>query len=249
MRAPIAILLVALCSVTRAGDIATERTQVATSAVIVAISQINDAIEGFTQEIRDFEERAQELLDLRNLADVDALRDLFEIYEDIAAVIQEGDAMAHNIADLETWFRERFETYEDYYRYIEEAGEIDEADVLERVRRWQRTHRSTIENTLQAHGIQAAEIDTAEERLALLQRKSRNAEGRMQALQVGQEIATEQIKQLHGLKEILMEQSNLHASYFAAKVAMEADAQAQESWLHRELGQTILGNGVGARLP
>ena len=121
--------------------------------------------------------------------------------------------------------------------------------MLARVRRWQQTHRSTIENTLQAHGIQAAEIDTAQERLALLQEKSRTAEGRMQALQVGQEIATEEIKQLHGLKEIMMEQSNLHASYFAAKVAMEADTQAQETWLHRELGQTILGNGVGATLP
>lgn len=245
----ISIPLVLYGTVLHAGDIATERTQVATGAVIAAISEISAGIEEFTGRIEAFEDLAHQTLREQDLVDVDAFGDLFDTFEDIADVIQEGDAMAHNIGDLEGWFREHFETYDDYYRHIADKGEIDEADVLERIKGWQQSHRSTIENTLEAHGIQAAEIDTAEERLAMLQQKSRTAQGRMQALQVGQEIATEEIKQLHGLKELMMEQSNLHASYFATKVAMEADEQARETWLHRELGQTILGNGVGAEMP
>ena len=67
----------------------------------------------------------------------------------------------------------------------------------------------------------------------------------MQALQVASEIAGEEIQQLNALKEIIMEQSNLHASYFATKAAMDADAEAQSSWMRRDLMPTVVGDEVG----
>jgi conjugal transfer/entry exclusion protein len=65
----------------------------------------------------------------------------------------------------------------------------------------------------------------------------------MKVLQIGQEIATEELKQLHSLKEIMMEQSNLHGSYFAMKQSMQAQKEAVDTWTNRDLGlPTVVGD-------
>ena len=65
----------------------------------------------------------------------------------------------------------------------------------------------------------------------------------MEALQIGQEVATEELKQLHSLKEIMMEQGNLHGSYFAMKQSMQAEKEAVDTWVNRDVGQpTVLGD-------
>ncbi len=249
MRQTVLLCLVLCVTPVYAGDIATERTQAATGVIIGYLTWINETISEYTDMIAEFEAAAYSLMEAADWFDVDAIDDVFAIYEDIEEVIQAGDALAHTAADAEQWFEDRYKTYEDYYTFIADRGYIDEEPVLDRLRQWNNTHRSTIRNTMEAHGIHADQIGKAEDRLKLLQEKSRTAEGRMQALQVGQEIAAEEIKQLHGLKEILMEQSNLHSSYFAAKAAMEADQDAHAEYLTRELMPTIVGNEVGAILP
>ena len=128
-------------------------------------------------------------------------------------------------------------------------GELNEVGMRQKFQAWNETHMDTITNTLQAHGIHADQIDTAQERLEVLQGMSRTADGRMQAIQIGQEIATEEIKQLHQLKEIIMEQSNLHASYFAVRQAMQSEKEAANTWIQRDASPTILGNETGLPLP
>lgn len=138
---------------------------------------------------------------------------------------------------------ERFSTYEVYLDKLRTDGRIDEADIRQKFRDWSQTHRDTIRNTLVAHGMHAQEVDDAEARLQTLQTMSRTANGRMEALQIGQEVATEELKQLHSLKEIMMEQGNLHGSYFAMKQSMQAEKEAVDTWVNRDVGQpTVLGD-------
>lgn len=249
MRKP-ALLVLALASIgAQAGDIATERTQAASAALLTFLTDVNSQIKEFTDQIAEFEEDAGLVMEAGSWAEVDAIDNVFEIFRNIEAIIQEGDALAHTAQDSERFFRERYDDYTGFYDELTERGYIDKQSVLDRLKTWNNTHRSTIMNTLRAHGIHADEIVTAEQRLALLEEKSRTAKGRMQALQVGQELAGEQIKQMHGLKEILMEQSNLHSSYFAYVAATQADQEAHGEYLRREIMPTIIGNEVGAILP
>ena len=241
----VAVALVASAGSAHAGDIATERTQAATMAVITAIRNTNEAIEGFSKDIRALEDLAS--LKVRRIGDLPAVQDVFEVFSQIEQAYEEGVALAHTVDDVEAFFEERYDTYEEYLRAIENVGRIDDAQIRDRLERWNRTHLATIRGTLKAHGIHAEQIDSAKDRLALLQEKSRTAEGRMQVLQIGQEIATEEVRQLHELKSIVMEQSNLHATYFAFKQSQQADESAQAEWILRDLGTTIVGNESGAR--
>ena len=242
--ASIVIMLFLGPALVLAGDIATERTQATTMAIITAIRNINEGIEQFSGEIKALEEIAQRPFE--DLDDLTAVENLFEVFGQIEQAYEEGVALAHTMEDVEDFFTERYETYEQYLTAIEEVGFIDDGQIRQRLERWNRTHLATIRGTLKAHGIHADQIDSAKNRLALLQQKSRTAEGRMQALQIGQEIATEEVRQLHELKSIVMEQSNLHATYFAFKQSQQADEAAQAEWMNRDLGRTIVGNEVGA---
>ena len=246
---PALIVLMLTFASAQAGDIATERTQAASAALLTFLTDVNSQIQEFTDQIADFEEKAGVAMEAGDWIDVDAIDNVFEIFRGIEALIQEGDALAHTAQDSEQFFRDRYDDYTGFYDELTTRGYIDKQPVMERLQTWNNTHRSTIMNTMRAHGIHADEIVTAEQRLSLLQEKSRTAAGRMQALQVGQELAGEQIKQMHGLKEILMEQSNLHSSYFAYVAATRADQEAHGECLHREIMPTIIGNEVGAILP
>ncbi len=243
------LVLVLATTSARAGDIATERTQAASAALLTFLTDVNSKIQEFTDQIAEFEENAGTVMEATEWEGVDALDNVFETFRGIEALIQQGDALAHTAQDSERFFRERYDDYTGFYDELTTRGYIDRQPVMERLQTWNNTHRSTIMNTLRAHGIHADEIVTAEQRLTLLQEKSRTAQGRMQALQVGQELAGEQIKQMHGLKEILMEQSNLHSSYFAYVAATRADQEAHSEYLHRKIMPTIIGNEVGAILP
>lgn len=236
-----ALYIFAISSLVSAGDIATERTQAATGAIITTISQINREIQNITQTIRQVEEMANAPHLLLNT--IPGVNDIFTIFDNVEAVITAGEGLAHTATDLETFVENRFGTYEIYLDKLRTDGRIDVADLRTKFRNWSQTHRDTIRNTLVAHGMHADEVDNAELRLQHLQTLSRSADGRMKALQIGQEIATEELKQLHSLKEIIMEQSNLHGSYFAMKQSMQSQKEAVDTWINRDVGQpTVLGN-------
>jgi len=225
------------------GDIATERTQAATGVVITLISQINEKIKDITGLIHRVEELANAANPRILLDSIPGVSEIFAMFDDIQNTITAGEAIAHSAANLERLVTDRFGTYETYLNAIRTDGAINPLDMQTKFRNWSQTHQDTIKNTLMAHGIHAREVDNAELRLQRLQSLSRSADGRMKALQIGQEIATEELKQLHGLKEIIMEQSNLHGSSFAMKQSMEAQKEAVDTWTNRDVGQpTVLGD-------
>jgi len=214
------------------------------------IYDMNQKIAEFSELVSEYEKTASKLKGLADWSGVDSIDDVFDTYRQIEGVIQQGNAFAHSTANTDQWFRDNYDTYDAYYNEIANRGFIDEQPVMDRIDGWTETHRSTIMNVLKAHGIHADQVDTAEQRLSLLQDQSRTAEGRMQALQVGQEIAAEEIKQLHGLKEIMMEQSDLQSSYLSFKVSLDSEKRAHGEWIRRQVGNgTIIGNEVGAILP
>ncbi len=247
MKSLISIISLSLMSpIVFAGDIATERTQAATGIIVAKIQEISNTISEAETAIKDFEQLAQNRIGALVGGDfslIPGVGDVFAILRNIETVVAEGEALAHTYGDLETFMRDRYGSYQTFFDVVSAKGMIDRVDMNTRFEKWSTTHLDTIKNTLKAHGMHTADVATAEARLETLQNLSRSADGRMQALQIGQEIAVEEIKQIHSLKEIIMEQSNMHASYFAMKQSMKAEKEAFDSWINRDLGlPTIIGN-------
>ena len=63
--------------------------------------------------------------------------------------------------------------------------------------------------------------------MAQLNAMGNNAQGRMQALQVGAQIANQQVQQMQKLRQLVMSQMNMQANYMAAEAAKDAAKQAR----------------------
>jgi len=228
-----------------AGDIATERTQATTMGIITWLNTATQEIQGIVAEIEGFEETAGELL--RDAAhDLLPIEDIFELMAEAERILETGNQMAYSADGLEDFMQEKFKTYGDYLQAIRDDGGIIRESFENRFKEWNSNHRTAIRQIMASHNFHADQIETSQARLETLQELSRTATGRMQAAQVGHKVAIEQVKQIHELRSIIMEQSNLHASFFAHKQAMEAEQSAATEYLvERREGHGVVDTDNG----
>lgn len=232
------------------GDIATERTQAASSLILGGIQWATDALKTATQAIETWETRAADLINQATAGFQMLTADnVLALATELQPIIEAGEALAHTAADLEVTMNQKFKTYDDYLQVIGDEitahGELHKPDFERRFREWNDTHRDTIKNTLKAHGLHAEKLMDKHTRVEELKRLSTSATGRMQALQAGHQIAVEEVKQLNELQQILMEQSNLHASYFSMKQAMDAETEAVSKIRREKAMPTSTIDGTG----
>ena len=226
----------------RSGDIATERTQAANGGILTIISAIDAAIQDATEYIKEYEELARLSINQASnfdLIDIPGAQEVIDKLVQMEDTIRQGEAVVHSTLQLEDLMKEKYKTYDEYYDIIADLdgdgiGRRAE-DFTERFKGWSETHNQTIRNILKSHGLQAEQYDTERARFETLKRLSQTSDGRMQALQIGNEIATEELLQLTNLREISMEQTDLHANYFAMKRAAESEEVAFSEWTHKVL--------------
>ena len=236
-----------LGTLTYAGDIATERTQAATLGIITFLQTATNEINDTVGKIQTLENQAGALIAQiqGGIAGLPVVQDLFQILNGVQNVIETGTGLAYSATNLEAFMRQRFDSYDNYLGQIQADGGIIRASFEQRFKEWNDGQRDAIRNIMKAHKIYADDINTEQARLQTLERLSLNSDGRMQALQVGHQIAIEEVKQMHKLREILMEQSNLHASYFATKQAMEAEKEAADTFITERTQVVPIDDGKG----
>lgn len=217
------------------GDIATERTQAATLGVITTLQTATSKIQETVDRINTLENTAGELVrDIPGMVErIPGVEDVFVLMREIESVIEAGTDLAYSSDNLETFMLDRFQTYDDYLQAIIDDGGIIRASFETRFKDWNSGHRDAIRSIMKAHGIHSDALATEETRLQTLASLSSESEGRMQAAQIGHQIAIEEVKQIHKLRELMMEQNNLHASYFATKQAMDAEREATTEYITR----------------
>lgn len=247
----------------KAGDIATESTQWANGGFMLMVQQISAKIQDAQEAIRIIEDAMS--MDVQGLiGQMPGAQPIIDLLNQVEGVIAQGRALAHTSAGLEQKMIDRFKSYEDYLADLgsgaatilnqgttpilnaqgAQVNGMSREAYVERYKEWSATNDKTIRNILKAHGMQAGQFNTEKARFETLQTMSRNSEGRMQALQIGNEIANEQLLQMQKLREIMMEQSSLHASYFAKKRAQEAEDAARATISTQRLNVLSITDGV-----
>jgi len=241
------LLLIFTSGHARAGDIATERTQAATMGVVTILQTVTAEIQGIVTEIERLEGVAGSLINQipGGIANLPVVDDVFVLLDQVETVMEAGTGLAYSADNLEQFMLARFQTYDDYLTAIRNDNGIIKQNFETRFRDWNTGHRDAIRTIMKAHGIHANQIATEQSRLQTLERLSRTSQGRMQAIQVGHQIAIEEVKQMHVLRELLMEQSNLHASYFATKQAMDAEREATVTFITEQRQNVPINDGKG----
>src|SRR5213080_5125640 len=188
-----------------------------TLTALKTIESVINEVEMIANQVRQIENMIQNTRNYgRGIFDTEALPRLVRLGQ----VIDQEQAIAYSMANIDGLFRQRYPAYRPVTDWSREYDT------------WTRTTLDTLRGTLSSVRLHAGDFATEQVRIQALQAMSDSAEGRMQALQLGNMMAGEQLQQLVKLRQLLMSQINAQNVYMATQTNREAQrAATQSEWV------------------
>ncbi len=137
----------------------------------------------------------------------------------LGSTMQQGNALAYSASDIDQRFKQRFPGYS--------SGQEGTTDYSSQYQKWVQTNQDTMNGVMDQINASYEQQSREEAFDQLLAQKAKSTQGRLQALEVGNEIAAEQIAQMQKLKATMMAQANAQAEYDAYQA--QKDAARQQS--------------------
>ncbi len=145
-------------------------------------------------------------------------------------IVNTGQALSYTLSNMDGTFRLRFPGYSPSTNY----GQSYQT--------WSQTSLDSTLGALKAAGVQNSQFDSDSALLQSLKSQSQSAVGRMQAIEVGNQIAENQAEQLMKLRQLMMADMQSKAAYQSAMVQANATKQANSDQF---FGQTqVTSDGV-----
>src|SRR3989449_2173602 len=188
-----------------------------TMTTLKMVESVINEVEMIANQIRQIENMMQNTRNFgRGIWDTEALPRLVRLGQ----VIDQEQAVAYSMANIDGLFRQRYPGYRPVTHWSREYDT------------WTRTTLDTLRGTLNSVRLHAGDFATEQGRIQALQAMSDSAEGRMQALQLGNMMAGEQLQQLVKLRQLVMAQINAQNVYMATQTNREAQrAATQSEWV------------------
>ncbi|EOJ9215266.1 P-type conjugative transfer protein TrbJ [Salmonella enterica subsp. enterica serovar Agona] len=139
------------------------------------------------------------------------LRRLQSIYND-------SRALAHSMSNLDSQFRDQFKGYDNYLKSIGQGTN----NMPDRYKNWAQSSFDNARTAMESVGLNTSMFDSEDAVLASLVSRSQTAQGRMQAIQAGNEIAAQQVQQLQKLREMIATNVTLQSNYIAQQTERQA---------------------------
>jgi P-type conjugative transfer protein TrbJ len=153
----------------------------------------------------------------------------------LASIVQGGQALAYSMANLDAEFRTRFRGY----GYNSRTWYTD-------YRTWSQTSLDTTLGTLRAAGLQGQQLQSEQAVLDRLRIMAQSSDGRMQALQVANQIAEQQVQQTMKLRQLMLADLQSKQAFQAAQMQRQAATEAASEQFFTFGGRTGDGRGYQA---
>jgi len=141
---------------------------------------------------------------------------------ELSQIVQGGQALAYSMGNLDAQFRNTFPGYSS-----RTSGYFND------YKKWSQTSLDTTLSTLRAVGLQGQQLNSAQSVLAQLRTMSLGAGGEMQAAEVGNQIAEQQVEQLMSLRQLMLVDLQSKQAYQAEQIQKE---QADKAALDQLFG-------------
>lgn len=209
---------------------ATEWTQLANNAELVGLlessgTQVSHQLTQISQLAQQIQNQLQIYSTLlQNTATLpahvwgDVEADLLKL-KDIAA---QGEGIAFTMGNADEILAQRFGSYADF-RQARPGGE----SFADTYQTWSKSNQETIAASLRVAGLTTEQFENEATTTRALKRLSETSDGQMKALQVGHDIAVEQIAQLQKLRGLFAQQMTLSAAWLQSEQSLRDLAQAR----------------------
>jgi P-type conjugative transfer protein TrbJ len=202
--------LVAAAPPSFAGSVAgfggsTEITQLANN--IELVNSYLQQVQSYATQLQQYQNMIQNTLNIPAQVWGAIENDL----QGVANVVSVGQALAYTASNVASQFEATFKGFS-----------YTGTDFKREYRDLSRKTLDTLKGTLSAANLQSQQFATEEMTLRQLRTMSQSATGQMQALQVGAQIAEQQVQQLQKLRQLMMAQLSQQNTYLAAQEQKEA---------------------------
>ena len=207
---------------------ATEWTQILNNTELVSlvgssaeqvqnqITQITQLAEQIQNQLKIYENMLQNTLTLPNHIWGQVESDLMRLQ----SLVNQGQGIAFSMGNVDDVLRQRFQSFADF-----KSGLANGQTFSSSYQDWSDTNRDTIASTLRAAGLTAEQFGSEEATMSQLRSMSESSVGQMQALQVGHEIAAQQVAQAQKLRGLVSQQVTMMGTWYQSEQAARDLAQ------------------------
>lgn len=182
------------------------------------VTQIAHQVEQIQNQLRIYENMLQNTLTLPEQVWGEVESDLNRL----RAIGEEGQGLAFSMGNLDDALQQRFQSYAQF-----EANPLSGEDFSSAYQSWSDTNRDTITGTLKAANLTAEQFSSEEATMERLRAMSGTSVGQMQALQVGHQIATQQVAQMQKLRGLVSQQMTMMGAWYQSEQAAKDLAQTR----------------------
>lgn len=195
---------------------ATEFTQLANNFELV--KQLEQQMALVQQAIRQYQNLLTNTNPLGNQTWGNALAEMRKLN----SLLGQAKSLSFTAGNLDGQFAQK---YGDYGSYV--SSQIGDAELMRKYQQWSEDTNSSVLTTLKAAGLETEQIEGAEDSyLRHLQQLSETSEGRMQALQISNQIAIQLARQMQKLRQLMLVQMQLQANFIQQQIDREAAQSA-----------------------
>ena len=195
--------------------LATELTQLA-NKILLGEQLVNQAKQ-LQNEIRQLENMVLNTVTVPNQIWGTAVQD----FDQLKSLIQQSKALAYTASNLDQQFATRYGTYTSYL-----AEKMTATDWKNKYTQWSQEGSDNALYALKGLGLQASQLKNDQAVMQQLQAMASSTQGRMQALQVANMIAAQNVDQVQKLQQLMMLQLQMQADYLAMQQDKEAAREA-----------------------
>jgi len=157
----------------------------------------------------------------------------------LSSVVRQGESLAYSLSSLDEVYRRKFPSFESY---LTRQPSWDGSFYASKYQEWSQTNRDTIASAMAAVGLQAEQFGDEEATMMMLQEMSSSSVGRMQAIQAGNQIAAQQVRQIQKLRQLMMLHLQTQSNYQAWEADKEAMHAANRQHFFTTPPQTVVGD-------
>lgn len=230
---------------------ATEWTQLLNNAELVGltgqsaeqiqnqVTQIGQLAEQIQNQLKIYENMLQNTLQLPDHVWGDVASDLQRLQQ----LVSEGQGVAFSMGNIDDVLKQRFSSFSEF-----ETGLANGETFSDSYQDWSDTNRETIAATLRAAGLTSDQFGSEEATMTQLRSMSETSVGQMQALQVGHEIAAQQVAQAQKLRGLVSQQVTMMATWYQSEQAAKDLAQTRrEDFFNSEVPSSSGGQEMEPR--
>lgn len=209
---------------------ATELTQLANNAELIKLlessgvqvenqlTQISQLAEQIQNQLKMYDNMLQNTARLPKHIWGQVEQDLGQLRD----VVREGQGIAFSMGNADDVLQQRFKSYADLKDNLPNKESFSTA-----YQSWSDTNRDTIAGTLSAASLTADQFDSEESTMTKLRGMSESADGQMKALQVGHQIAAQQVDQMQKLRGLVSQQMTMMGTWLQTEQSDKDLAQVR----------------------